>query len=354
MSEAEIATTFDDSSWLEQIPTQMNACSIEVLNNYNNNESRSKKEPIKSNDKELIVLPFVIGCYELVDEANQIVKGQLRLYTIKLCHDDQLNQTISCDQNPTEIINIDGGIFDGKFYEYSTIKLSSQFKQRSEDGIMNEHKDFNHWIYAAACSSGKILFYALNVKMNDPDAFYLNYITSTPTLDIDDDNDKSSCLSIAWRKPQESNIDIVSFLNINDSKTVCILSSYANGYVAIHTIQFYSEDKKSDPIISEVVKWNAHNYQFNNIHTPAEVWSCCWIYNNDSINVVTGGDDTKFKGWKLLSSHDEDGALVITPILQFQIDHDAGVTCLTPHPSIESILVSGSYNEGNVILVVKI
>lgn len=229
--------------------------------------------------------PLIIGCYQL-NEDDATRSGELRLYSIP-----QRTTDIKFG-NVTQIIHTESGVLDGKW-----------------QSVPDQHMNY----FATANASGSISIYGLHSSESDAN-LNLSLMSSS---EIEESN--GLALAIAW----------------DDSSSSRMVSSYSGGTVALHTIDYRSDDNNACNI-HESMRWKAHTM----FGCPAEVWTCCFasnkVYNSHPNVVMSGGDDCKMKVWDIRNN---------TVPFHTMSDFDAGVTTLSYHPKLEHIFAAGSYDE---------
>jgi diphthamide biosynthesis protein 7 len=231
------------------------------------------------------IYPLIIGCYQL-NEEDATRSGELRLYSIP-----QISTDIKFG-NVTQIIHTDSGVLDGKW-----------------QNIPDRHMNY----FATANASGSISIYGLHSEENASNSLNLSLMNSS---EIEESN--GLALALAW----------------DDSNSSQIVSSYSGGTIALHTIDYRSDESACN--IRESMRWNAHSM----FGCPAEVWTCCFAsnkeYNSHPNVVMSGGDDCKMKVWDIRNN---------TIPFHVMSNFDAGVTTLSYHPKLEHIFAVGSYDE---------
>ena len=343
--------------WIDNIRTGMNACSLEVLRNFDNDIYEATKYEFMN------AHPLIIGCYELNEYSSDgnSRKGEMRLYMVEVnekmneYHDKGRNESISvsfCNKHhmisfsndekeqkkdsPVHCCKMEAGVLDGKWFQRCPIYVYNDSQSKTNQ-LKNRCYPTRQHLYATACASGNILIHALKFKHNEDATkpasacFYMEPLILTyPTRTLPS---KPICLSLDL---DESTIDI-------QSGTGCakIVSSYSDGSLAIHTVHFSSEKK---PTIQENNRWKAHSLFRGK--APAEVWTCCWAQSKNNLKdrpgpcnlLLSGGDDGILKGWDSYTGR---------PIFQIgEEEHGAGVTAVSWHPTISTVFASGSYDEG--------
>jgi len=331
----EISNDDEIDHWIDSIPTEMNACSLEVLRNYRSLNILENLEDLEEKSK---LHPLIIGCYQLDESESSTAgnrDGQLRLYMVdEKARKNELSDLSFCNKSnlnlysesiPEHICQTEAGVLDGKWLQRCPMTLS----KISDDPDLKTNKRCH--IFASASASGKIWLHLLNFDKQS--SFCMEPFVSSSSS-TDGTNDNRICLALDI---DESNVNVDS-----GTGSIKIISSYSDGTLAIHTVVFPGTE--GDVRIEEDVRWRAHSL-FNGM-APAEVWTCCWAKtkNNEAYSnlVLSGGDDCKLKGW--------DVRLPMTPSKPiFQIgeeEHGAGVTALSWHPKNTNVFASGSYDEG--------
>ena len=220
-------------SWLHQVSTPFNACSLETLS------------PIHDGSDEEVI-PLIIGCYQLNESTDDATgdddktatrSGELRLYAIK--NNDELNFDA-----PHDVVNMESGVLDGKW------------RQREEKPL-----------FASACASGRIHIHSL--QCNDK-SWNLEHVASS---EINEDSD-GLCLALAWD-------EYANHPEISDR----IVSSYSDGTISLHDV-LWSTDGAS---IRESQRWDAHSM----FGCPSEVWTCSFLRGDNNV-VMSGADDVSF------------------------------------------------------------
>ena len=117
----------------------------------------------------------------------------------------------------------------------------------------------------------------------------------------------SSCLSLDWANRS------------NAQAQPCVATSLSNGKLARAVF--------TPSAVDVLEEWQAHELE-------------TWIVSFDTFSsdiVYSGADDCKLKAWDLRASTEY-------PIFQNN-SHEAGVTVVSPHPTIQHLLATGSYDE---------
>jgi len=257
---------------ISQIKTEFDACSLETAPENDRNEA----------------LAIVIGCYQLdqnkcADGSNpQTRSGQLRTYTIA-------NNSLEFGDAHVTNLHQGGGVLDCKWLPKRNL-------------------------LASALSSGEIAFHVLETTLNDG-KFRLTRIQVEQELAHESN---TICLALDW--------------SIQGGE-YHLVSSYSNGQVVIHQIDWTEETLELK--MQEIHRWKAHTL-FGK--TPSEVWTCCWAKYHPI--VLSGGNDGTMKGWDLRSC-------LSRPIFQVgDCEYQAGVTALSWQVSNHNTFASGSYDEG--------
>lgn len=333
------------SSAIDSITTGWNACSLEVLSQFQTDPN--------STDSPLVV----IGCYQLIEnganvDENMVVEGgnmehedtskgqkqqrmgQLRLYTIK--------SSSLCNSNPCSFGNAPqittlkedggGGVLDMKWLP-KPVRLG---KPQTLDS-----RQPKRFILASALSSGSIRLYSLEDGEDVTHGHHhLKCIASSSTPP--NPSVSSLCLSLDWEYSNESLVE-----HCTPSSTQ-LVSSYSNGQVAIHTARWdhffncttscpsSAEGMAEQCTLDETLRFDAHTL----FREPSEVWTCCWCRcTSGMVSILSGADDCNLKGWDTRVSTQKGPLFCIR-------DHEAGVTALSWHPREQYIFASGSYDEG--------
>jgi len=270
------------------------------------------------------VWPVAISCYELLEKTTERV-GRLEWHMIEI--PDIVHRACSMplqfQTDPYVVLDTrkSSGILDGKW--------SSIFMPTT--GCDNTSGD-QSWCFASAHSTGEIRIHSFHVGIEQLDdssdsdqQFSCNFMgQSDPPPPLSRDDTTSSpplCLSLAW-----DSAAAYKRKEVCASELPRIVSTYSDGRVAIHDVAFDSASSTARLIRRDC--WEAHTLFHNN---PAEVWSACFVGRH---NVWSGGDEGSVKVWD-----------VRAPLRPTQVLSDifeAGVTCLSPHPTMESIVAVGS------------
>jgi diphthamide biosynthesis protein 7 len=231
-------------------------------------------------------------------------------------------------EKPRAILHprISSGILDGKWSSMPGVA------QPGEKGNENVGES---WCFASAHSTGEIRIHSFRVAQVDKADANLPRLESDPLYTVkylgQSDPPKSGngvvplCLSLSWDSPAAYKQRTSHVGRITESFR--IVSTYSNGKMAIHDVAFGSDQVQ----LVERDSWDAHT-MFQN---PSEVWSACFI-NTDRTHsnvVLSGGDEGKIKVWDVRAT---------TRPMQVLEPFEAGVTCLSPHPSLENIVAVGS------------
>eukprot|EP00638_Chattonella_subsalsa_P012853 CAMPEP_0117808820 /NCGR_PEP_ID=MMETSP0948-20121206/20294_1 /TAXON_ID=44440 /ORGANISM="Chattonella subsalsa, Strain CCMP2191" /LENGTH=387 /DNA_ID=CAMNT_0005644365 /DNA_START=1917 /DNA_END=3077 /DNA_ORIENTATION=+ len=154
-----------------------------------------------------------------------------------------------------------------------------------------------------ASSVGQLALYSLHQEENERS--FLNEVATSET--------QEDCLflSLDWNNFMEA---------VSPSK---IGISQSNGNLSIWEVG------ESDIICEQ--QWQAHQLG----GCPIEVWTVAFNKHAPEI-LFSGADDMKLKGWDLRMGQ--------LPTFQSS-EHEAGVTALAFHPTIEHSLVTGSYDQ---------
>jgi diphthamide biosynthesis protein 7 len=233
----------ESNTWLHQITTPYNACSLETL------------PPLPDGDGGELI-PLVVGCYQLNESSSDEIpgdnadhadetrekaatrSGELRLYMIRR----DLRFKEPC------VVPMESGILDGKW------------KKSSSNGKSP--------LFASACASGRIHLHSL--VHDDKSSLRLDQIAS-PNVD---DGSNVLCLSLAWDDYTQ---------NASDR----IVSSYSDGTIALHDVS-YSQDEgeQQNIVLEESQRWDAHSM----FGCPSEVWTCSFLRGDENV-VMSGADD---------------------------------------------------------------
>jgi len=283
--------------WMDRRKASLNPCSLETI-----------PEPVQLSDGKQ-VWPTMLSCYQLEDEGTRT--GQLDMFLVSVPDiAGSMEPSLPLEFGPHYSLLLpssSSGILDGK---WSALPMESS-------------EDSKTWVFATAHSTGEIRLHTLETDKPDPllldteSRFRSRFRGKSDTPPPDENGIQPLCLSLNWkspaayRHPAQGNPQIVS--------------SYSNGKVSIHDVNFLAQSAQ----LVERDSWAAHHL----FHTPTEVWSACFCGDL----VVTGGDEGHVKFW--------DPRCVTRPIQVLQNHFDAGVTCVSPHPDYESIVAVGSYDE---------
>lgn len=242
-----------------------------------------------------------------------------------------------------------GGILDGQWCCMPSYMINNKVHTN------NSNQNF---CFASAHSTGEVQLHALHVipNNNDDEQQYINtndpsqlvkieYLgqSSKPTTTTTTGISQSTplCLSLRWDESTQ-------FTRTTDSSSTLppsrIVSTYSNGTVSIHdvtTVTTDDYDQNSDSLFKQVQiieydRWNAHTMYPTK--APAEVWTAAFVGSNTNetkTNIVwSGGDDCQLKIWDIRSTN--------RPMLLFHNLFDAGITCISPHPTNNNIVAVGS------------
>jgi len=225
----------DAKKWLDQVNTEVNACSLEVLRASNRNSDSSL---------------LMIGCYELNEETRER-KGQLRLYSCgkegSLFSNDETSGAPHLSE-PVFVCECPG-VLDGKWITF---------------GRDNDQKHF----FASATAKGCVDVHILRKFGSGGEIKIENVISG---------NQDSNTICLA-----------LDYISTQQSFSSQILSSYSNGEIAIADFCINAEKIGFE----ERVRFNAHKL----FGCASEVWSCSYFSTN---TILTGADDCKLKGWDL-------------------------------------------------------
>jgi len=254
------------------------------------------------------------------------------------------------------------GILDGKWRALSALATPSA---TPTEGVgRTQHQS---WCFASAHSSGEIRIHSFRL-LDQPSAaeaesqqqqqddnprpenasssplplFTVDFMGQSDAPRVKEETTNASsvaplCLSLAWDSacaynappppPSDSNTD--------NSDLPRIVSTYSDGRVAIHDVAFDIDTTDESTTIGtarliERDCWQAHTLPFGN--QPAEAWSACFVQRHV---IWSGGDEGKLKVW------DVRAPLRPTQMVE-PFDGAGGVTCLSPHPVLETMVAVGS------------
>ena len=248
----ENGTTYNDS-WLDKITTPLNSCSLETFPPISSIDAEGKAT---ETTKQLIVVPLVIGCYQLnepsssaalstekdddekadginakeiedggsgivgdgggLNERKSSRSGELRLFMVPApaATSTESESSIKFGE-PSCVVEMESGVLDGKWRrrfvrsgEYNEVSGGEEFGALDCD---NNHAGNNQStpIFASACASGRIHIHSLTAanttESNDSSsspskAWHLSHISSSEEPPSVEDGTGSSplCLSLAW------------------------------------------------------------------------------------------------------------------------------------------------------------
>lgn len=270
--------------WMDQFEAPLHACSLETIH-----------EPVQLADGGL-VWPTMLGCYQLTEHGQRV--GQLNLYMVQVPDISSNHPSLPLKFGaPHTVLHPEtcSGILDGKW---------------------STRPDGQH-VYATAHSSGEIRVHALHIDSDPLDKDPLYFVTPLGQSDPMD----SICLSLNFG-PSRDDLDQQ------------IVSTYANGQVAIHDVVHLENDIS----LVEHDQWTAHTL----FTSPAEVWSAGFCSRQA---VLTGGDEGLVKLWDTRATNRPS---------QVYKDFDAGVTSIAPHPRHEHLVAVGSYDETMAVYDVRL
>ena len=406
---ASIVGDHQRSAWFDRIITPLNACSLEtyvpvtisteedvavdasssscgVGSTITSTVGRRRRR----NENNEVVVPLVIGCYQLNEQSSDICaatsatptdddnvkassssrSGELRLYMISpssssssatpsssLSDDDDgsqqqevKNSNVIKFGNASCVVQMESGVLDGKWQR--------RRRMRSRDNITTTQSttgniyggdgsscyyESSSPLFASACASGKIHLHSLEKKNNveqqeeSTTSWTLSHVTSSNQPD-----GEPICLSLAWN----------DFMNDDDDTNTLtredqIVSSYSNGTVALHNLvystncttssNYCNNDNDNNNIINmeETHRWNAHNM----FGCPSEVWTCSFLKGNTNV-VLSGADDGTLKSWDVRNTQRH-----IHKIGGDNAEFEAGVTSISSHPTLDHVFAMGSYDE---------
>lgn len=283
---------------MDRLKAALNPCSVETIST-----------PVElANGHE--IWPLVLSCYQLDPETSQR-HGRAEIHAIVVpdIAGTTENQFPLSFQHGQVFYEGPSGILDGKWKTFE--------KQRC---------------FCTAQSTGEIRAYEFIVPekpdeglaLLDSDPLYAIRpagIAPLPTVDDDAHGTNTLCLSLQWDEA------------IQNAQKNRIVSTYSNGYVALHDVSCTKEG------FHFTLKdyWMAHQTRLG---TPAEVWSASFV--GDSI--VSCGDDGLVKFWDVRCT---------TRPVQIWRKFDAGATCASQHPRLPHIVACGSYNESIAIFDIR-
>lgn len=276
-------TSSSVEDFLEHVRTPLNACSLESL-----------PASIQLDGEDERVWPLMLGCYELDEDQGQR-RGRLDLYAVAIPKEES---DIRLGE-PTNIlgeIEESSGILDGKWYQRQTNN--------------NQYELY----YATAHASGEVIVHKVE-KTSTSRQSSSSPLTASRVGSSSSANESELCLALSWD------------LNPLPDSTR-IISTYSNGQVAIHQVNFLGNEVQ----LIEQNRWDAHKI----FQSPAEVWSAC--FTSDPNIVLTGGDEGYLKIWNLLAGTTQ-------PMHVLKNHFQAGVTVLSPHPRRQHLVACGSYDE---------
>lgn len=288
-----------DAHWFDRCTTPLNACSLETFDCQHTARSDSSDQEGGTSDD----VPLVIGCYQLNEraataqsgddpcgdnqDASSCRSGELRLHMIG-------PSELSFGNEPVDIIPMESGVLDGKWR-----------RKPARDGEAA--------IFASACASGRIHLHTLKKD----EKWSLSPAAST--CDESNEDGASICLALAWN-------DVV---NADEEDGDRIVASYSNGAVALHDVG----EVNGSIHVNESIRWKAHSM----FGCPSEVWTCSFLRGSRSV-VLSGADDCTLKLWDIRETQ--------RPVNKIgEEEFEAGVTAISPHPSLDHIFAAGSYDE---------
>jgi hypothetical protein len=239
----------------------------------------------------------------------------------------------------TTIGTAGGGILDGQWSSMPSYMIHHQQQQ------VGQETSCQNYCFVSAHSTGEIQLHSFQVlspddylELNDGnnnkliDVQFMGQSTNTTKSKFSATQPPPLCLSVRWDTPAPYKCT-TDDLNISTATPTRIVSTYSNGTMAIHDVTCSSNTIQ----LIERDRWNAHFMYPTN--TPAEVWTASFVGDtndtNNNANIVwSGGDDNKFKIWDIRST--------IRPMLSYHDIFDAGITCISPHPTHPNIVAIGS------------
>ena len=214
-----------------------------------------------------------------------------------------------------------GGILDGQWSTMPSYMMN--------DSTKNPHS----YCFATAHSTGEIQLHAIQAIPSDNEEVelwkiqFMGHCAST-----NDTFPTPLCLSLRWDHPAPyQKFDDPS---VSSNSLARLVSTYSNGTVAIHDVTVSDEISNEEGAIRPVQlierdRWNAHTLFSSS--NPAEVWSAAFV---ESQVVWSGGDDATIKVWDVRAT--------TRPMLTLLDPFEAGVTCISPHPTQNNIVAVGS------------
>ena len=247
-----------------------------------------------------------------------------------------------------------GGILDGQWSCLPTYISNSNNSNNNNSKSIPTNQNY---CFASAHSTGEIQLHSMRVI---PPEEYIASNGGSKLVDIQflgrssnhTTNTKNAigstvpnplCLSLRWDTPNpytRSSNDDHSTATTTPKR---IVSSYSNGTMAIHDVVTVSSDvdhASTTPLkhvqLIERDRWDAHTMMPTN--TPAEVWTAAFVGHastgSNTTVVWSGGDDMKLKIWDTRST--------LRPMLSYHSLFDAGITCISPHPTHDHMVAVGS------------
>ncbi|KAL7548273.1 hypothetical protein ACHAWF_011565 [Thalassiosira exigua] len=314
----------DIKCWLDRIVTPLNACSLETGTPI----SARNDGPTQTDEASRDVLPLVIGCYQLneatcrvtategsvtphetkdderADASKTTRSGELRLYMIPTPPNGGGPSDHMSFGDAACVVPMDSGVLDGKWVNLRQDTNGSGFGDLP--------------LFASACASGRIHLHSL--ERTNSQSWSLSHVASS-------DEPSSAqgtpiCLSLAWNERMNH--------GLGSDK---IVSSYSDGTVALHQFSCVQSVGGCDKRIEETHRWKAHTM----FGCPSEVWACSFLGESENV-ILSGADDCYLKSWDIRQTYRPTHRIGST-------EFEAGVTVLSPHPTLNHVFAVGSYDE---------
>jgi len=316
--------------------------------------------------------------------------GQMNLYAVEVpdvASTRQPQLPLSFGAEPKAVVlSPTSGVLDGKWHK---VLPATRRRRNGRSGTTNPS-----WAFASAHSSGSIQIHSLEVPSmlggddgggdgnggggggggggvaaaaaaTDRPMFAVKHLGGTAYNSAGgknpDDRAPPLCLSLNWGKSgkwcgngansydyppslwADNDDDFgVGYSGGNIRSASSIVSTYSNGRIALHDVLLSCGDNDDGAIRSaqfvERDSWQAHDL----FSCPSEVWSagimssgCNGATRWGGGTIVSGGDEGCLKFWDVRATS--------RPVQVVQ--HDAGVTCIAPHPYFDHLVAVGCYDE---------
>jgi hypothetical protein len=325
--------------YMDSVQAPLNPCSIETI-----------PEPVELADGRR-VWPLMLSCYQLQEGGEggshdgggggkRVGQMDLALIDVPDIVHSVTSMPLHFDPNPTTILDpsISSGILDGKWKALPGARRSTGTSSGTAAAAAAASENCNRidtkaWAFASAHSTGEIRMHSFramgkgetNQRLQSEPLCTVEYMGQSEIPTASHGAIAPLCLSLSWDSPAPYKHSEANTTATDPSR---IVSTYSDGTVAIHDVTFGSDNTCH---FVEHDSWKAHAM----FTSPAEVWSGCFVPNGQNRRnlVLTGGDEGKMKLWDLRST---------TRPMQILQPSEAGVTCLSPHPTCEHLIAIGS------------